>query len=271
MTSRSARRLSTLLVAVLVLAGGALGGCSSGPALTSTVPETPISVDGSIDDWQGDLTPLEDGALSIGVRNDASVLYVVARTSDRRLMQRFVTRGLVLWLDPEGGTDEVLGVEYPTGAQPTGDAQRPTTDALRTLLESSLTEMRVRPADAEDWRVHAADGSRGIETAATIDDFGALTVEFRVPLAADAEERGAPSGRTYALGAGPDGTVGVGIATPEREDEGLSTAVTNRGTAATSSRRRRRRRQRRARRRQLQAAAQTIDIWTTARLAAPAP
>jgi hypothetical protein len=271
MTSRSARRLSTLLGAVLVLAGGALGGCSSGPALTSSVPDSPISVDGSIDDWQGDLNALKDGALSVGVRNDASVLYVVARTSDRRLLRRFVTRGLVLWLDPEGGNDEVLGVEYPTGAQPTGDAQRPTTDALRTLLESSLTEMRVRPAGAEDWRVHAADGSRGIETAATLDDFGALTVEFRVPLGSDAGTGGAPSGRTYALGAGPDGTVGVGIATPEREDEGLPAAVTNQGTAATRSRRRRRRRQRRARQRQLQAATQTVDVWTTVRLAAPAP
>lgn len=192
-----------------------LGGCSGTKSMQSRVPDRAVTIDSHVDEWTSELTSFEDDAISVGVRNDDTSLYVAAMISDPELVRHVMVRGLVLWLDPDGGTDEVFGIQYPIGLRGNRLGEwtsegRPLDDGwetMRTHFEASLSELEIRGTDGQRVR-QSVDAGAGIQASANLEGAGTLTYEVKLPL-----QLGDTS--THAVGAAPGAKIGVGWVIPE--------------------------------------------------------
>ena len=158
----------------------ALGGCRSAAPLVASAT-TPVTVDGDAAEWSGGIRPVPgEPGLSLGVRNTEASLVVVVVAGSERQARRLATGGLVLWLDPAGGTARRAGIRFPVGlggAVAPDDASRDA--ALREAFRGGggrLETVRTREA-----RPSASGGVPGVETAAAWTSAG-LVVEVRLPL-----------------------------------------------------------------------------------------
>ncbi|MDT0632259.1 hypothetical protein RQM47_06520 [Rubrivirga sp. S365] len=181
------------------LAGLALAaGCTPAPPLYASEPvaETaPVVVDGAAGEWPQALRPVpREGGLTVGLRHTDDALYVVLVAGDERQIRRVSAGGLRLWLDPEGGTERVLGIGYPLPL-PTGIARGGSVEKRR--FEERLDRVAVQRGGGAE-QTFAVDRLDGLEAAAQWTD-RALVVELRVPLGADSPVAVAPG---EALGVG---------------------------------------------------------------------
>jgi len=83
----------------------------SGPILSS------VRVDGAADEWLGRLTMLADRPVSVGLVNDDENLFFCLTSDDRALSEQIRRNGLILWIDPHGGTRKILGLQFPLGLE----------------------------------------------------------------------------------------------------------------------------------------------------------
>ena len=83
------------------------------PHLTSSTPASPITVDGHLDDWTGDLKPMGTDPFSVQVANDQDYLYLRVTASDPAVRNEIVRRGLIVWFDESGGTKKHFGIHSP--------------------------------------------------------------------------------------------------------------------------------------------------------------
>ena len=183
-------------VLLLVLAAGCSG---PAPLYTAQTPPPATVVDGQADEWPLALRPVpREAGLGIGLRRDvfasrpdgADALAVVVIASDERQARRIALGGLRLWIDPEGGRDRVLGLQFPA-PEPLGDrllragrgtrGGEPATDDLRRRFQASLGAVEVTQGEAPPRRL-TLDQADGLEAAAAWGARG-LVVEVRVPLA----------------------------------------------------------------------------------------
>lgn len=167
-----------------------------------------IIVDGHSQDWQGALQPAGKLALSIGFRNDADNLYLCLTTSDAALRGQILRRGLVLWLDVEGGKKKAFGVEFP--AHMLGEVVEPAgagSGERRLPPEASQDRIAFLGPGKDDREAIRLDEAPGFE-ARIANDNGVAVYELKVPLAKSAQQRHAPGLRPGAL-------VGAGLETPE--------------------------------------------------------
>ncbi len=199
------RRPCSFLVALVILTGAC-----SGPMSLSEAPLTDApSVDGSLAEWGDRLTALDNDAVSMGALSTDSLLYVAVLVRDRALVQTIAQQGLVVWIDPSGGTTPVYGVQYPLGVrrQQAGRAERRgAPDAVEAV---SLDELEVLRGDTLRTRIPARFSS-GLRGEVTLDS-GSLICEVALPVgpAATSEHSLAtPLGRT----------VGLGLQTPTAEE-----------------------------------------------------
>jgi hypothetical protein len=231
------RLAATLLCLPLVaLALGACGGSAPLVESASTDPTGAPRVDGDLGDWERALTSVEGEPFTFGVRNDGDALYLAFVSSDRDVIRHVLLTGLVVWLDPEGGGDEALGVHFPLGL--VRDGRLPDLAALRDdgrsdadraeRLEALLGELAL-VRDGERT-AYARGGVPGLEADASLAT-GVLVVELRVPL------RTEPGARPFALAAAPGATVGVGFETPELDRDALRAQVRARMQAQGGGRR----------------------------------
>jgi hypothetical protein len=210
-----------------------LAGCSGTKSIQSVPLGSPPEVDGSVSDWEGAVQPVEErDGLALGVTNDGEALYVSLIVRDQELVRQIARDGLVLWLDPEGGKRQQVGVQYPLGLAATmgpgargrmetmggvdarsGARENPggLREALRERFLASLDElMLLREGEATGARI-PTPAPTGLSASATM-EFGEMIVEYRIPLG---------DGLGGSLAAAPGAQIGVGLVTPERERPGL--------------------------------------------------
>ena len=197
-------------IALALLVAFLLAGCRSASPLYSAQPLTPETVvDGRADEWPAALRPVPDEAgLSVGLRRDADQLVVAVIAGDERQARRIALGGLRLWIDPMGGRDRVLGIQFPAperldGRTLVGQARRArergtADEALRRRLEASLDAVEVTRGEAEPVR-QPAGSVVGLETAATWTARG-LVIEMRVPLSASPGLLATPAGDQVGIG-----------------------------------------------------------------------
>ena len=174
-----------------------------------------IMIDGRTDDWRDRLYAVEDTGVSFGVQNDDHFVYVCLRAADRRAAAQILRTGLIVWFDPKGGKDKILGVHYPleldvnelpgfsggAGAQDAGARRE-----RRQALAERRDEIEILgPGRDESNRLKMED-LKGIEAAFT-NAGGVFAYELKIPLAARPES-------PYAIGLSSGHLVGIGFDSP---------------------------------------------------------
>jgi hypothetical protein len=97
----------------LILVG--LAGCG-GMRLNSNWLDRHISIDGSADDWEGLLLPVDDGAAYVGIMNDSDAIYICVMTTRADLQKRLSRLGLFVSFQPEDHGKAPSGICYPVRA-----------------------------------------------------------------------------------------------------------------------------------------------------------
>ena len=189
----------------------AMAGCKT-EELASTWSDREVRIDGVNDEWQGATTYIEDKDVSIGLLNDDEFLYV-SLSSDSGLRMQVMRAGLTVWFDPEGGTDEWYGINFPTGAQGRMQAMR------RRRGGGDRDPQSRRPTIDDDPMIYielVGPGELGrrripIERVTGIEvkignDFGRFVYELKVPLPRDADH-------LFGIGTKAGALLGVGLET----------------------------------------------------------
>jgi uncharacterized membrane protein YgcG len=96
-----------------IVAAIVFSGCAATMHLPSHWPDQKIAIDGKKADWDHTYL-IEDNKLVVGFLNDSSFVYLMLATNDRDLAMSML-RGLTVWFDANGGTDETFGIHYPLG------------------------------------------------------------------------------------------------------------------------------------------------------------
>lgn len=192
-------------------------GCSS--IEYSSSPAENIIIDGNQDDWAGSLTYFEDPGLMIGVKNDSDNLYICLSTGISSISRRIAMGGLIVWFDPEGGSNEYKGIKFPigiAGKKPDQQIMREMRDRMTNPETEKIPEMKmlagrieiIRTDPEENFVVDLKEAS-GIE--AMISNENELTViELKIPMKRSKENM-------FAIGTDPGNIIGIGFETPEIE------------------------------------------------------
>ncbi len=196
-----------------------LVGACSGPATipSQSMTEAP-SVDGSLEEWDGQLSQVGEEPVSVATVPTDSVLYVAVLVQDRALVQSISRDGLVLWVDPSGGQRRAYGVQYPLGLRRQQAGQGGTEgemSAAEGLDAVSLSELEVVRGDTSRHRI-PAQFSSGLRGRATLDP-SALVYELAIPV--DPDAAAASSARQHGLRSSLTGPVGLGLQIPEPDEE----------------------------------------------------
>ena len=191
---------AVLSVAVLTAQGSVRSAWRSGP----------VAVDGLAADW-ANLASIERGP-EVGAVNDGEFLYLVVSSKDPAVGGPLLS-GLIVWLDPAGRRAQTFGIRVSgelgplPGMTPTAGGSTP--GAISTKI---LDRFDVLGPGRNQRRLVDITPDLGIEVASGYSDSD-VTYELKIPLQKTAA-------RTYAVGAGPGRTIGLGIATPEAPREG---------------------------------------------------
>lgn len=110
-TLHYSRKCYITFLAAFLLA--ALTGCGSGKELVSGWPEQAIKVDGSIQDWQGNLEIFKDENYSIGFKNNDRNLYLCFTTSDRDKISRIMHSGLSVTFESASDAANDYTIRFP--------------------------------------------------------------------------------------------------------------------------------------------------------------
>ena len=210
-----------------------LAGCGTNE-LASGWHDREVDDGGMITDWSGAVTTLEDGALSVGLLNDAERLYLFLYPENGPAGFALFARGFTLWFE---GDEGLFGLRFPRdvpgdagtppGSPPDGDGAAPGAadgagdpvdreaererrrSAAGARLAEALREVEVLNADGEVVRRGAISELEGVELRVGQAD---TTPWVQVAVAL------APAGEgAIAVGATPGERLVVGLVTPEIE------------------------------------------------------
>jgi hypothetical protein len=168
--------------------------------------------------------------VSVAASNDDRFLHLTLTTHDRGLYSLMFRRGLILWIDPDGGRHRTLGIRYPLGVEdgPGRDFSRtgparverdgatvPSRDPKPDDLVPPAQILEILRSDGEEpQRVLASDlPGFGLEI---VDGGDTFTYRLKIPLASVDD-------RSIGVGVRAGETVGVGWETEKPTTEGPST------------------------------------------------
>lgn len=255
-------RLVALLVPLVLLVASA---CSSPSTLTRHTLSQPPTIDGTVDEWAGSLAYVNDEPVSLSVAPTDSMVYVAVAVQDRNLIRSIVVNGLMVWLDPTAQEQRSYGIHYPMGlrtqqrddrAAPTGSPQ----EDPPSMGDLSLSELDVVRHTAHR-RVPARHTS-GLRAQATLSE-GSLIYELAVPVQ---HASSAPSA-SYGLRRAISGPLGIGLSTPEPDDDTVDQPPPSTGIPSVTGGQRRGRSPRRGRQPPRPSLPEkskmpTLDVWT---------
>lgn len=200
-----------------------LGGACSGPATMSRQSLTgPPSIDGTLDDWEGGLTYVNDPPVSVGAFPTDSLLYVALSIQDREIIRSIAANGLIVWVDPTNEQQRAYGVHYPIGLRRQRMGQRvqeedaPSSRTLSILDQVSLSELEIVRGDSIRRRIPARFSS-GLRAEADLSP-GSLIYEAAIPVGED-DSLASDDSQRHGLTASLAETVSLGLETPEPDEE----------------------------------------------------
>jgi hypothetical protein len=233
MSSKSAiimRPLSSLLPVIrpgkpglnffpLVLACLLAAACGGRIYLVSSLgPPHAIVVDGDANDWSGALSYVAKDHLFVGFVNDRDDLFICMTKEISEGRGPAGTGGWTVWFDPAGGTEKTLGLRLALAQPEEGPERRADGKPVRKPVEES--------SDLENGQQPPIDRSGDLEILGPKGDVrqrlspeaaarlglevktgfagGSFVMEIRIPLVASERQ-------PLAVGAGPEGVIGVGF------------------------------------------------------------
>lgn len=193
------------------LMGAGLSGCKK-ITLNSVWRDRGVSIDGLNTEWQNAMTYIEGQDAAVGLLNDEEFLYVCLVVNDSGLERQMRGRGLIVWLDSEGGKKKTFGIRYPMGMQGAGmppmrmeDEQN--RERMMEMFESSMSELEVLESGEDEGERMSMTEASGIDVhLSTIT--GSFVYELKVPLLRSEEY-------PYAVGAEKGALIGLGFEIPE--------------------------------------------------------
>lgn len=173
------------------------------------------AVDGSADEWQGEMTYLEGPGVFLGARNDGDHLYLCVQSRDPQVGHRAMARGLTVRLDPKGA--KPLKLRFPIGLSDQGGppprSEGGDRDARRAAMEQSLDAFLVFVQGSEEPQRIPVDNSFGIELKAGVEG-GDFSYELKIPLVASEVH-------PYAIGVEPGGRITLTVETPQIDRDAM--------------------------------------------------
>ena len=219
----------------LVLAFLLATSCGGRVYLVSSLgPAHAIVVDGNMDDWSGALSYVAKDHLFVGFVNDHNDLFLcmTKETSERGGPGR--TGGWTVWIDPAGGSRKTMGIriappggtpgEKPEGmpveeppAEEQGGQPAPIDRGvdIEILGPNEDVLRRLSPELAAKEGLEIRNGFSG----------GSFVLEVKIPLETSA-------GHSIAVGAAPDGIVGVGFFSNRPDRKGRPAGLAEGGPGA---------------------------------------
>jgi len=201
------------LIPIMIMTMILLASCGS-VEINSQWRTGEIVVDGKTSDWQGKLWEIKDSGLSVGVLNDENNVFLCLRATDLQTAAQVFRRGLVVWLDPKGGKDKVLGIHYPLGRDrsdfegPPDNPDAANQDVpAKPRARANLDEIEILGPGRDEKASMRIDELKGIHVAVSRSG-GMIVYEVAVPLV---KGENAP----YAAQSGPGKTLGIGFDTAE--------------------------------------------------------
>ena len=180
--------------------------------MNSSWKDREVVVDGLYEDWANSLTYFEKKNVAIGLLNDDEFLYLCFVTEDRILARQIMGRGLILWLDPEGGKKKTFGIRFPIGMQGAGMSMmrrggEQDQERVRDIFSGSRSELEILgPGKDESERMLASE-VKGI--AIYLNNLmETIVYEIKIPLIQSEEH-------PCAVGAENGALVGVGFEIPQ--------------------------------------------------------
>ena len=200
---------SVVFLSILLVMCG--GGCSS-IEVASRWPDQKIAVDGNASEWTGKTLLLEDRKLTVGIMNDSNFVYMLLATNDRQLSRAFLTEGITLWFDNQGGRERNFGIRYPLGMRSgEGGQGRAITDAP-VRSNSPFAELEILGPGNDDRRRMSIVAAGGLQAKINPGE-GSFVYELRVPYK---DESRFP----FSIKSTPGSFLGVGIETSSLETPG---------------------------------------------------
>jgi hypothetical protein len=198
----------------------ALAGCATFNTYNaeSHALSQPITVDGTTDDWPGEMYVVPGERMSVGFQNDGQFLYIAVLIEESFQRYQIMSQGLTVWFDPKGGKEKAFGIRYPLGFPP-GKRPAAKTGAegegltLPDLPEGALSELEIVRSEKEPARRLRVAEAKGLEIK-VVPGTGLLVYEMKIPLRADAAH-------PLAVGASPGAVIGIGFETPKFDASSL--------------------------------------------------
>lgn len=188
-------------------------GISKDVVVQSVWATTPVKIDGSTDDWQGDaLTLYKKTKVDYAFRNDSENLYVLfIFKNPRKFMSTINETGMTLWLNTEGENNKNYGIKFQIKTVSADNYISLLERMGMSVPEEKKKEIRKKPT----YRVFHnevidKEGAASLIEATTIGpvwNFGGkkeLIYEFRIPL-----RRG--EGQPVGIGTEPGKSIKVGF------------------------------------------------------------
>lgn len=214
-------------------------GISKDKTIESTWAATPVNIDGSNNDWEGDtLTFFKKAQVDYGFRNDSENLYVLFIFKEpRKFMSTINDTGMTIWLNTEGKKKKNYGIKFSTKTVSADNYIALLEKMMGPMPEEKKKEIKSKPTyrifhnEVIDKKGKPASITSG--PTAPLFNYGGrkiLMYEFRIPLKRD-------EGQPVGIGTEPGKTVKIGFEwgglTDELKKQRLA-QQTDRGTTGRS-------------------------------------
>ncbi len=163
-----------------------------------------IVVDGNIDDWSGALSYVASDHLFVGFVNDLDDLFICMAKEMSAGPGSGRMSGWTVWFDPSGGSKTTLGIRIVPPGRP--QEERPSEEGSEGQpVEKPAEDLEILGPGGNVLRILSPEAAakEGMEFRTGFSG-GSFVLELRIPL--QASER-----HPFAVGAGPDGVIGVGF------------------------------------------------------------
>ena len=208
-------RIQSLLAAFGLLLFAA--GCSGTMQIASTESAHKVTIDGQIDEWNGELHEIKDQQAVIGVKHEKNYVTLAFSTGDPDLIRQILLGGLYVWFNGQGDKSKELGILYPISVSPAGGGQQ------RSRDQTDTRSPREQPEVSSDYEVligesttrHAPSDETGIELMFTL-TYDQFTYELKIPVGSSGNST------RYSVTSPSSAQFGIGMETgqlPARDSE----------------------------------------------------
>lgn len=191
--------------------------------MTSQWKQENIEIDGRDMEWSGSFKVIEGQKAVISARHDSTHLYLVFKTMDNQVMQKIISSGLTVWIDPSGDEKKSFGIHYPIGmmdwnkSQMYDPADWVTPEEREKKLQAKsrimLGEMEIITSDGRSQHSVSIYNPYGIEIALN-DTSGALIYEMKIPI-------NSPESSIYSYSLTGGTKLSIGIETGEMDKKDM--------------------------------------------------